>query len=246
MSSDFKELQYQFANFCRGKQGDFFSGWTQNQPFSHYQTLVFNNVYSALKSTYPLTFKYLQDEEFTALTKRFFAEYNCQSPQLWQMPKELISYLEMHEPNLFNKHFLLNDLLQFEWTKTEVFYMPNEPILEVRHITEYITEKLVLNPEMKLLGTQYPVHLLGPPEIIETHKNNYFIAINRHTQTGQVHTTDLSLVLAKFILALHEEPTSFQDFWQAETKSELPNEARQQVEFFIQNALTDTLILGVV
>lgn len=246
MSNDFIKHQEAFADLCRGKSVASSFGWTHNQQFKHYQTLVENNVLEALKSTYPLALEYLGTTEFTTVAKRFFKNYKCQSHELWRMPQEFITYLQTFESEYLQQYNLLADLLQFEWLKVEVFHLPNEPKQAANTAINFLENKLLINPEMRVLGAEWPVHLLGPPEIKNEHKGNYFIAVNRNPDTFQVHVTDLSFVLAKFIVASHESPMSFKEFWLAETQSELPDEARQQINYFVQNALESKLILGAV
>jgi hypothetical protein len=66
-------------------------------------------------------------------------------------------------PFPFKKQFpFLLELLQFEWLEIEVFMMEDADI--PRFVPESTSKQKILvgNPEIKILGLQYPIHTKKP------------------------------------------------------------------------------------
>ena len=197
-----KTFQYQtdLANYC--KTGDYISIPGVNEKnIKHYRRLVFNNVYDSITSAYPITKKLFGKKKWKKVVNRFFSSQKIQSPQIWYMPKEFKDYVISNEDKLLNKYPFLEDLLQIEWLEIEVFMMPDETV-------EYFTETNLyyLNPEIRLIKTEYPVHLKKAKNITEEDKGNYFISLHRNKETGAVEFTNLSIPFVDVLENLMQKP----------------------------------------
>ncbi|HEY0298656.1 MAG TPA: DNA-binding domain-containing protein, partial [Arachidicoccus sp.] len=120
------EQQSKLAFFCRTGKYETLENVNENNVY-HYRRLVFNVVEDMLQSAYPLASELLTKEEWINVTKDFFANHPCVSPQVWSMPKEFYEYLFAieHHP-LMTKYPFLQELLWFEWLEVEMYMMEDK------------------------------------------------------------------------------------------------------------------------
>ncbi len=63
-----------------------------------------------------------------------------------------------------------------------------------------------INPEIRLIGVEYPVHLKEAKNITEQDKGNYFISLHRNRDTGSVEFTNLSIPFVDVLENLIDTP----------------------------------------
>ena len=190
--------QSSIAQFCRdGKELYIMGARTERLPY--YRRLVFNVVKDALETTYPIAYKYIDNEFWNTLVYDFFANHKCQDPQVWRMPKEFLEFCKRQDyAELFNLPYL-NDLLYFEWLEADIYMMEdiNYPAFS-ESIDWDNNNKIAVNPEHKIIKLEYPVHLENP-EVATNKKGDYFLLIYREKDSGKVQFISLS-VLFTFLL----------------------------------------------
>jgi len=202
MQSSPKTFQYQtdFANYC--KTGDYISIPGVNEKnIKHYRRLVFNNIYDSISSAYPITKKLFGKKRWKKVVHQFFSSQKIKSAQIWYMPKEFKDYVISNEKDLLNKYVFLADLLQFEWLEIEVFMMPDEAV-------EFLTDSNLyyINPEIRIIGVKYPIHLKKAKNITKHDQGDYFISLHRNKETGAVEFTNLSIPFVDVLENLIEKP----------------------------------------
>ncbi|WP_306350021.1 DUF2063 domain-containing protein [Flavobacterium sp. '19STA2R22 D10 B1'] len=202
-----KTHQYQsdLANFCRSGNYQPIPGVKEDN-IVHYRRLVFNNVMDSLTAAYPLTKKLFGKRKWEKSVQRFFESYAIQSPQIWYMPKEYKEYVIQHEKKMGIHYPFLADLLEFEWLEIEVFMMP-----DVKMKLEEGKELYYINPEMRIVRMDYPVHLKNAKSITRVDKGDYFMTIHRNPDTGSVQFTNISIPFVDVIENLMEKPLSLNE-----------------------------------
>jgi hypothetical protein len=105
------------------------------------------------------------------------------------------------ELKLLTNYSFLPDLLQFEWLEIEVFMMPDEPIA-----FSSVANLYYINPEIRLIKVDYPIHLKKAKKITEHDKGNYFISLHRNRETGVVEFTNLSIPFVDVLENLLDKP----------------------------------------
>lgn len=207
-----KEIQSSLAEYCR--TGEFRSiAGTNSDRLTHYRRLVYNIIHDSLQSAYPLTFKLLTEEEWEQLVHEFFTKHPCQSPQVWWMPREFYEYIVENGLQIISKYPFLPDLLEMEWLEVELFMMEDIHI-DFRMDQDKSKEKLILNPEHRLVRFDYPVHLKKASDINPPDKGNYFLIMHREPATGKVLFTDISVFFARLIENLQPGPLPVDDLIQ--------------------------------
>ena len=117
--------QSSLASYCRGGHSREIKGINQNN-VKQYRRLVYNVVDDMLQSAFPITYDFVDEDEWNYLVNDFFSSHSCQSPQAWYMPKEFYGYLEKAENPIAKKYPFLLELLWFEWLEVELFMMANK------------------------------------------------------------------------------------------------------------------------
>ncbi|ANI88766.1 hypothetical protein A9P82_05370 [Arachidicoccus ginsenosidimutans] len=240
------EQQSKLASYCRTGEYEILENVNEKN-VSQYRRLVFNVVDDMLQTAYPLTFELLTKDEWTNITKEFFANHACISPQVWSMPKEFYEYLSAGENHfLIKKYPFILELLWFEWLEVEMFMMEDKAV-DYSIDGNIENDLLVINPEVHLQHFHYPVHLKNAKEISEDDKRNYFLSLHREPESGEVIFTSLSPALLRVLELLLEEPMSANAVAASickEMNFERNNEIDAMLLQFVQNALETKLILG--
>lgn len=236
--------QSKLAAFCRTGELDSIPGIRQEN-ISHYRRLVYNVVDDMLQSAYPLTNELLTDEEWDNMVTSFFRDHPCQSPQVWNMPKELIVYLDNGLHPLTVKYPFLLELLHFEWIEVDLFMMADKTV-PAKDNGNILIDKLVINPEHCLLTLTFPVHQKRAADINNSDTGHYFVAAHRNKE-GEVLFTSLSPALSRLLEYLEDAPASVPEtLYRFETEYNLVlTEADQQsIQQFFQDAKLTHLISG--
>ena len=209
LSPDTYKVQQKLANYCRdGIQIELPGAVTERLP--QYRRLVFNIIQDNIESAYPIAFKYLAEDVWNELVYDFFAIHNCQSYQVWKLPKEFMDFVITNKYSEKYNVPYLNDLLRFEWVEMEVYNTADIPYEYGAFNGDIINDQIVFNPEHQLLSLQYPLHMLPPEQALEK-EGNYFVLLYREKETGKVQFVDVSVWFAFLIEQIHHNEMSIND-----------------------------------
>ena len=211
--------QQMFADYCRTGKTHSIIGASPER-LAHYRRLVTNIIDDSLASAYPLTNELLTAKEWERLVHNFFSRHHCSSYQIWQMPFELIAYVETNETKLLGKYPFLMDLLRFEWLEIEIHMMEDMAIPNAYAKGDLVNDIIVYNPEFSILQVSFPVHLKSPKKLHQRDRGNYAILVYREAKDGKVSFMDISPLFAWFIQGTHNE---------RKTIAQLASEAAAQV-----------------
>lgn len=239
------KLQSSLAGYCRTGEVDQVAGVDLSR-VTHYRRLVFNVVKDSLLSAYPLTNSLLTEDEWGSLMHEFFSIHNCQSFQIWQMPKELYDFILNKNHLLSQKYVMLSELLLFEWLEVDLYM--SEDIESVYQLDgDELNGKLVINPEIRLQHFHYPVHLKKANEISKSDYGDYFLSIHRHPLTSKVMFTNLSVALVRVLELLMSDPQTVEGLaLQVCDEFKINNQelVLKNLTDFSRNALSNKLVLG--
>lgn len=246
LSLDTYKVQQKLANYCRdGIQIELPGAVTERLP--QYRRLVFNIIQDNIESAYPIAFKYLPENVWNELVYDFFAIHNCQSYQVWKLPKEFMEFVIAN--NYSQKHNLpfLNDLLRFEWAEMEVYNTADIPYELGTYNGDCITDQIVFNPEHQLLSLQYPLHMLPPEQALEK-QGNYFVLLYREKQTGKVQFVDVSVWFAFMIEQIHHNEMTIKDLLEMAPEifgNVSVEELKQSSITFIQSMIEKQFVIAI-
>ncbi|MEX2597101.1 MAG: putative DNA-binding domain-containing protein [Salibacteraceae bacterium] len=198
--------QRKLAEYCRNGEPVQMDGLTPNR-IHHYRRLVFGVVSEALSSTYPLTQNLLTEKEWKTLINQFFEEHKCKDPQVWKMPKELISFVHSTQQDLLKSYPQIIDLLNLEWIEVKYYMMPDFDT--PRSTTkDFWQDAWQLNPESEVLFFNYPVHRKNARLISRTDRGSYHCLVFRQPETLKVKFMHLSPIFAMIIELMRTEGES--------------------------------------
>lgn len=211
----------------------------------HYRRLVYNVVKDTLKRAFPMTRKLIGKRRWKKMVSYFFEHHKCQTPQVWKLPQEFSDYYQQHNFPFKKKFPFLVTLLQYEWLEIEVFMMEDLPIDEFSIEKKLQEDEIIPNPEIKILSTEYPIHLKNVKEITEEDRGQYFVSVHRDFYTKQILFNDLSYPFVEIILKANEGCFSRKDFIELLAKYDNDEEKVMKLYHdFEQFALQNTLFLG--
>ncbi len=242
LSETTRSYQKNFAAFCRTGQYKSIPGVKESNMYK-YRELIYNVVDDSLASAYPLTKNLLQTKEWDSLVHGFLAGHFCKSAQIWQMPRELMDFVKENDYGLLKKYPFLMDLLLFEWMEVEVFMMKDIQF-DYTLLGDFYKDKLVVNPELRIVPLLYPVHLKKAEEIFPKDKRQYFVSVHRVTDKSKVRFTDLQYPHVEVLQKLAEAPVNFIRLMEVFTKYGDAETATNALIHFLKAALRSKLILG--
>lgn len=242
MNKTSKQLQQQLAKYCRTGQQAPPSSLPDNM--KQYREMVFLVAYNHLKSALPLFYNTIGRLNFKSCVNHFLAKQKITQAQIWKLPLSFFQfYSEINFP--FNHQYpFLKELLHFEWLEIEVFMMPDMEIPAYSSEGRIISDKLIANPEIKVIGLEYPIHKKPLKKITEKDKGQYFISFHRDVKSKKVKLNEISYPHFQIIDQLIAQPTTSQNLVQV-FENYLPiTEAKKATEKFLNFGLQHGIILG--
>lgn len=203
----------------------------------HYRRLVVNNVYDSVSSAYPLTVNYLGTTKFDEVFHVFFSTEPLMDPQIWMMPKEFMVYIQNKRADLLEEYPALDHLLLFEWLEIEVYMMKDISFPETS-----VSDVYILNPEIRLVKLDFPVHLKPTLQITEADRGNYFVSLHRHPESGNVHFTNLSIPFVDVLEHLQAHALSKEEICTVLSKYGSEQEIDKALTPFLKNGLESCLV----
>jgi len=238
-------VQSELARYCRTGDLKPIKGANPDR-LKHYRRLVFNVVNGVLETAYPITKQILKTEEWDLLVSRFFSEHDTVDPQVWKMPYEFYNYvLETGFAEQMNRPYL-NDLLHFEWIEIEVHTMPDKKIPLFKEKGTLLKEKIIINPEHKLLKLSFPVFRLSADHLKEN-EGEYYVLVYRDQAKYDVHFFEMSTgYVVLFELLKTNDLNGRQALEKTAKLMQLPNKDSfwKVGESFLKDLLTRQIVLG--
>lgn len=164
-----------------------------------YVGLLFNNVEDFLSGCFPVLRSILDDADWNALVRQFFAEHACQTPYFREIPAEFVQWLTSASLSV---PFLL-ELAHYEWVEIPLSLDTTE--IDWSHIDpdgDLLDGTPVLNPVMLLQSYQYPVHRIGPDYLPEIPEPTHLLLIRN--SNNKIDFIVLNAITARLVQLLQE------------------------------------------
>jgi hypothetical protein len=248
----FQEHQEKLAEYCRTGGYQELPGIHSRERAETYRGLILNVVESTLSNAYPITRKVLGEEEWVRLVHAFFAEYPCQSPELWRMPYGLVAYVFQTG---YGADFLpfLKDLLEFEWIEIEVYMMEDTAPVPYRSTGRLLDDGLVLNPSHRVTLLRYPVFQLSVDDLkadlssVRGLEGLYPLLTYRHPETCHVYFVEISPFHLRLLQLIEQDGYAAREAAEISMKEFRLQDLEaglSEVEAFLKQLLDDQVILG--
>ncbi|MDD2722518.1 MAG: putative DNA-binding domain-containing protein [Methylovulum sp.] len=204
MNVDFAAKQREFVAYVRD------SG--QNPPpadvplprIDMYRELLFNNIDNFLGSNFPVLRQLLDDGQWYAMARDFYARHTCTSPYFSEIPEEFIAYLQTERKNADDFPFML-ELAHYEWVEMAVAIAKEEPLDTSSPQQVLGGHTLALSPLAWPLAYQYPVHKIAPNFLpTEAPAQPTFLIVYRNRQ-DEVHFLEITPITYRLLELLQDE-----------------------------------------
>jgi hypothetical protein len=160
MAVDFRAKQAEFAAYIRDPANPAPAD-VKPERMAMYRELFFNNIDSCLSTNFPVLRTLLDDQQWQALCKDFFAKHACQTPYFSEIAEEFLEYLPTRD--YADDYPFLWELAHYEWVEMALAIAKDEPVYGDAEFIEQLAERrLALSPVAWLLAYQYPVQQISP------------------------------------------------------------------------------------
>lgn len=158
----FQAQQYRFAAHIRDPDHHPAPPDVEDRRMQIYRELFYNNIESFLCGGFPVLRTLYPDADWHALVRSFYSTHVSHSPQFYQIAGEFLDYLQNeHGMRDCDPPFLL-ELAHYEWVEMILAIDPAEIDMDGMDAEGDLLDGVpVLNPCLRNLAYQYPVHKIS-------------------------------------------------------------------------------------
>ena len=158
---EFQAYQREFTSHIRDPKKHVRPSGAPARAMKVYRDLLFNNVFDAVSSCFPVACGILGKRRWRQLVREFFAVHRCRTPYFRQVPEEFLQFMQQRDPATGEPDFLIH-LLHYEWVELAVDTSMKEPDFDsIATGGDLRAGQPVLTPAHMLLGYPYAVHRIG-------------------------------------------------------------------------------------
>lgn len=202
----FIRRQYEFAAHIRDPERHPRPADVEDRRMAIYRELFFNNVEGFLSSSFPVLRSLLDDNDWTALARDFFAYHQCHTPLFLEIPREFLQYLEQEREARVDDPPFLFELAHYEWLELALAVAEDpEPEAGVDPDGDLLEGHPRLLPLAWAFRYEYPVQRVrtdfqpGEPD-----PEGVFLLVYRDAG-DEVHFLELNPVSARLFALLRDE-----------------------------------------
>ncbi len=201
----FIQRQYEFAAHIRNPAQNPAPADIEDRRMGIYRDLFYNNVESFLANGFPVLRKLMDDTDWHALARDFFASHHCHSPLFMEIPREFLTYLEQERGERAEDFPFLYELAHYEWVELALSIAETDNDIVAATQGDLLDGQPVLSPVAWPLSYHYPVHRIGPDFIPETaDAQNTYLLVYRDS-ADEVGFIELNQVSARLFALLQED-----------------------------------------
>lgn len=128
-----------------------------------YRDLVFSNLSSLLRGTFPVLVKSLGDDHWRSLVRIFLRDYRAQTPKFGEIAQEFVEFLASEPLALSDGAWpsFMVELAHYEWVEMALQQSDAEP-LPASDAALLLDRPLQVSPLAWPLAYGWPVQLVGP------------------------------------------------------------------------------------
>lgn len=160
---DFQRYQHSFTAHIRDPQGQARPHGVKARRMKVYNELVYNSIEGVLASCFPVLKKVLGKSRWVRLVRTFLAQHRCHSPFFYQIPDELMQFLQTEWSSNKDYPAFMLELAHYEWIELSLTISAHTPDwTRIDASGDFLKQRPVLNPVLANLYYRWPVHLIAP------------------------------------------------------------------------------------
>lgn len=202
------QRQYQFAAHIRDPEHNDAPANLEDRRMKIYRELFYNNVEGFLSNSFPVLRELMNDTDWHALARDFFAHHHSHSPLFLEIPREFLNYLEQQRGVRQQDFPFLRELAHYEWVELAVSIAESEDQpASLDPQGDLLTAAPVLSPLAWPLSYRYPVHRISPDFIPTEPAEQITYLLVYRDKRDEVGFIELNQVSARLFALLQEDTT---------------------------------------
>lgn len=205
MAVDFRRVQAGFAAHIRDPQNNPAPADVDPRRMAAYCELFFNNIDSSLSATFPVLRQILDDGQWLALARDFYASHHCSTPYFAEIPEEFLAYLQTR--NQADDYPFLLELAHYEWVEMALAVSRAEPAPGDAAFAQAVLDRpLMVSPLAWPLVYSYPVQQISPDHLPQSAGDQpQYLVLHRDAE-DRVHFLQTTVLTWRLLQILEAEP----------------------------------------
>ena len=203
---EFMQRQYEFAAHIRDPEHNKVPAHLEDRRMKIYRDLFYNNVEGFLSNSFPVLRELMDDNNWHALARDFFAHHQSHSPLFLEISREFLNYLEQERGERPDDFPFLLELAHYEWVELAVSIADiAEQTVAVDPQGDILDGTPLLSPVAWPLSYRYPVHRISPDFIPDTPGEQITYLLVYRDDRDEVGFMELNQVSARLFALLQED-----------------------------------------
>ncbi len=203
---EFMQRQYEFAAHIRDPEHNQAPAHLEDRRMKIYRDLFYNNVEGFLSSGFPVLRELMNDTQWHALARDFFAHHQCHSPLFLEISREFLNYLEQERGERPDDFPFLLELAHYEWVELALSIADSEAAaVAAEPQGDMLDSTPVLSPLAWPLSYRYPVHQISPDFIPDKPGEQTTYLLVYRDNSDEVGFIELNQVSARLFALLQED-----------------------------------------
>lgn len=157
------ETQRSLTSFLRDPDAAPAPAGIEARRLAIYQRLFFNNLSNLFGRNFPVIRGLLDNAAWNAVIRDFMRHHRSQTPLFTRIGEEFVDYLEHTRSASTDDPLWLAELAHWEYQETLARLDPADPNeIDCQKPSSLLDEQPVINPTLRLVHYQWPVHRIGP------------------------------------------------------------------------------------
>jgi len=226
MALDFQEQQRAFATRIRqGDKAPCPDGIADTR-MQIYEECFFNGINELLRNCFPIIHQILQNDEWQALVRAFYATHPATTPLFYEIPQEFLNYLLQTKP-LVNSYPFLVELAHYEWMEIALETATGEAPAPVAAKIDFENTALAVSPLAEVVAYHYAVHRISPAYLPNAEDEQVTYLCVYRDADDEVKFIELNALSARLLLALKDTPQCIDAAMQIFAKTMNPSSIKQ-------------------
>lgn len=205
MARDFQLQQKAFTTRIRqGNKVPCPQGIAENR-MRVYEEGFLNGMRELLSNCFPIVHEILQEKEWQAIVRNFYATHPSKTPLFYEIPQEFLNYLLQTKPLLDRYPFLI-ELAHYEWMEIALDTAPGDPPKATLDTLDFNNTQLAVSDLAEVVGYHFAVHRINP-DYLPSHEaqQTTYLCIYRNVD-DEVQFIELNALNARLLLRLKDKP----------------------------------------
>ena len=203
---EFMQRQYEFAAHIRDPEHNKVPAHLEDRRMKIYRDLFYNNVEGFLSNSFPVLRELMDDNNWHALARDFFAHHRSHSPLFLEISREFLNYLEQERGERPDDFPFLLELAHYEWVELAVSIADiADQTVAVDPQGDILDGTPLLSPVAWPLSYRYPVHQISLDFIPDTPGEQITYLLVYRDDRDEVGFIELNQVSARLFALLQED-----------------------------------------